>query len=269
MQLDNPPFCIRALHNDEQMMEEHDQPDYEIIWIRKGEGVHIIDQVQYPVTNNTVFFASPGQVHQLILDPYAEGYIISFSEIFVSHREDDFDSVCDEELLYRFSQSPGIAVQDKMESDMLDVVRGMMREDGHTEIQKRYLQIFLIYITRQFSYIQPQVDKRNHILVKKFISLLETNFRERRTVTEYARVLSISPSYLNEIVKRELGYSAGHHIRARIIHEAKRRAIRSDDSMKEIAWHLGFNDIAHFSKLFKNITGSNFTEFRKQVSGSW
>jgi AraC-like DNA-binding protein len=266
MQFDNPPFCIRILHSDEQTMEEHNQQDYEIIWIKTGAGVHIIDQVECPISYNTVFFATPGQQHQLILDPNSEGYIISFSEIFVSHREDDFDSVCDEVLLTRFSQSTGIHVQENLEKEMTDIVRGMMREYGQTEMQKRYLQIFLIYITRQFSYVPPQVVKRNHSLAKKFVSLLETGFREKRTVNEYARVLSVSPSYLNEIVKRESGYSAGHHIRTRIIHEAKRRAIRSDASMKEIAWYLGFNDIAHFSKLFKNMTGSSFTTFRKQVS---
>jgi AraC-like DNA-binding protein len=34
--------------------------------------------------------------------------------------------------------------------------------------------------------------------------------------------------------------------------------------MKEIAYHLGFSDSAHFSKFFKNTTGMNFTDFKKE-----
>ena len=58
-------------------------------------------------------------------------------------------------------------------------------------------------------------------------------------------------NYLNEIIKKTTGYSAGYHIRQRVVLEAKRKAAYSDSCMKEIAYHLGFCDIAHFSKFFK------------------
>jgi AraC family transcriptional activator of pobA len=34
--------------------------------------------------------------------------------------------------------------------------------------------------------------------------------------------------------------------------------------MKEIAYFLGFCDMAHFSKFFKNTTGMNFSDFKKE-----
>ncbi len=77
-------------------------------------------------------------------------------------------------------------------------------------------------------------------------------------------ILFVTPNYLNEIIKKITGYSAGYHIRQRITLEAKRMALYSDNSMKEIAYNLGFLDCAHFSKFFKTITGSNFTEFKKE-----
>lgn len=243
MQSDNPPFCIRTLPADECTT----QLSYEIIWIIKGEGIL-----------NTVFFFLPGQ--QRVSTANAEGYMLSFNEFFISGWEEQF---------YRFAQSPGVPVMDNMYADMLDVAEGMIKESAYMEMQKSYLHIFLVYIARQFTYIPPQLSVPQHVLFNRFMSLLETRFREKKTVTEYARVLSVTPSYLNEIVKRDSGYSAGHLIRTRIIQEAKRKAVRSDASMKEIAWHLGFSDISHFSKLFKNTTGNSFSEFRKQISGSW
>ena len=46
--------------------------------------------------------------------------------------------------------------------------------------------------------------------------------------------------------------------------EAKRQAAYSSLTMKEIAYQLGFDDIAHFSKFFKNVSGSSFTDFKKK-----
>jgi len=46
--------------------------------------------------------------------------------------------------------------------------------------------------------------------------------------------------------------------------EAKRLALYSQVSMKEIAYGLGFDNLAHFSKYFKTNSGSNFTDFKRQ-----
>jgi AraC family transcriptional regulator, transcriptional activator of pobA len=35
--------------------------------------------------------------------------------------------------------------------------------------------------------------------------------------------------------------------------------------MKEIAYSLGFDNLAHFSKYFKTNSGINFTDFKRQV----
>jgi YesN/AraC family two-component response regulator len=83
-------------------------------------------------------------------------------------------------------------------------------------------------------------------------------------VSDYAGRLSVTPNYLNEIIKKTTGFSAGHHIRQRIVLEAKRQATYSGRCMKEIAYFLGFCDMAHFSKLFKNTTGMNFSYFKKE-----
>jgi AraC family transcriptional regulator, transcriptional activator of pobA len=35
--------------------------------------------------------------------------------------------------------------------------------------------------------------------------------------------------------------------------------------MKETAYLLGFDDLAHFSKFFKNLAGINYSDFRKAI----
>lgn len=81
-------------------------------------------------------------------------------------------------------------------------------------------------------------------------------------VKDYARLLHVTPNYLNETVKQRTGYPAGYHVRQRIILEAKKMIAYSGLCSKEIAWTLGFWDIAHFSRFFKTNAGMNVSEFR-------
>jgi len=45
--------------------------------------------------------------------------------------------------------------------------------------------------------------------------------------------------------------------------EAKRYAMYSALTMKEVADRLGFDDCAHFSKFFRNFSGTNFSTFKR------
>jgi YesN/AraC family two-component response regulator len=153
---------------------------------------------------------------------------------------------------------------------MNDITEIMMKEYSRhnlyrAEILKRYFKIFLIYLSRQLeSMEQAPKQSRNTSILQNFISLLDKNFREYKMVADYADRLSVTPNYLNEVVKKLTGQSAGHHIRQRVAAEAKKQAIHPDNCMKKIAYDLGFCDMAHFSKFFKNATGISFSDFKKR-----
>jgi AraC family transcriptional activator of pobA len=100
-------------------------------------------------------------------------------------------------------------------------------------------------------------------IVKNFKLLLKTCFKTKKMVSQYADDLFVSSNYLNRIVKNITGLTARDHIQHQIISEAKRQAINTRQSMKEIAYWLGFDNIAHFSKFFKNVSGVNFRSFKR------
>jgi len=241
-----------------------------IIWLTKGTGSYKNNLASASIKSNFVFCLNPSQQNKIFVDANAEGFIISFTENFLSIGELEFDLTCQANLFNLFSKTRGIFVNADLARDMEEIVLRMMKEYANififkTEILKRYLKIFLIYLTRQFDEsFQPVVQTRNLELVQKFMNALEKNYRDKKMVADYADILFVTPNYLNEIIKKITGYSAGYHIRQRITLEAKRMALYSDNSMKEIAYDLGFLDCAHFSKFFKTTTGSNFTEFKKE-----
>jgi AraC-like DNA-binding protein len=270
----NIPFLIRPLQSRGTLSGDWQScagnfSFFKFIWIRGGSGRILIDMTWHAVKENTLFYVVPGQVCQLQTSAQTEGYVISFTESFIGEEELGFGFEEYAALINQFLQQPVMRIGEEVGDEIGDLACKMLKEYSNyfllrSEMLRRYVKIFLIHIKRQLGPVQSCLGQNRHsLLVQKFIALLEKNYREKKLVADYAEQLAVSPSYLNEAVKKTLGYSAGHLIRQRIVLEAKRKALYSEANMKEVAYSLGFGDTAHFSKLFKNETGSNFTDFRR------
>jgi AraC-like DNA-binding protein len=112
---------------------------------------------------------------------------------------------------------------------------------------------------------QEAVSSSPNRLFSSFYAKLDNQFRTMKQVADYANELFVSPSYLNYVVKKVTGHSASYHIRQRTVQEAKRLLLYNHANMKMVAYTLGFEDLSHFSKYFKNATGIRFTDFKKKT----
>ena len=267
-------FEIRTLESTVQYGESSEPAfshDYfEIIWITRGTGQYRVDLQQFPIRENQLFCIRPGEVHLIESGEDLEGYVISFTRSFLGMSDMDLDLVHPGGVYQLFERCKDIQVRNDSISDMALIMEKLLKEYHNLdlfrlELLERYFKIFLIYLSRHFeeTSLLPAYS-RSIGLVQKFMDLLNTNFKEKRMVADYARELAVTPNYLNESIKKATGNPASYHIRQRIALEAKRQAAYSDVCMKEIAYHLGFSDSAHFSKFFKNTTGMNFTDFKKE-----
>lgn len=103
---------------------------------------------------------------------------------------------------------------------------------------------------------------RCEMITKAFREQLERNYTTVKRPAVYAQHLHLSTAYLNECVKNTTGQSVSYHIQQRIILEAKRLLSHSNQSVKEIAATLGFDDYPYFSRLFTKVTGLRALAFR-------
>lgn len=267
-------FEIRPLESvikyDEPIPSQIFSHDYfEILWITQGTGLYRVDMQQFTISPNQLFCIRPGEVHLIESGEDLEGYIISFTRNFLGMNDMDPDVVHPGGIYQLFDRCKAIQVSNDT-ADMALIMEKMLKEFNNLdlfrlELLKRYFKIFLIYLSRQLEETSLMTTQTRSLgLVQKFMELLNANFKEMRMVADYARQLAVTPNYLNESIKKATGYPASYHIRQRIALEAKRQAAYSDVCMKEVAYHLGFSDSAHFSKFFKNTTGMNFTDFKKE-----
>jgi len=267
-------FNVQTIQNfienrDVKQEGPHSHNYYEMVWLTRGNGTLHVDMQEYPVENNTIHSIKPNQIHQFQMEPGMEGFVFSFTDSFFKLDEHDFDWACQAGIRQLFTEGRTLRVPAEMEDDLKDIALKMIREfesekPHKLEILKRFFKIFLIYLTRWTDENAESVEhSRETELVTNFQESLDKNYKEQKMVAEYARQLLVTPAYLNRVVKKHTGHSAGHLIRERLVLEAKRMGRYSGAGMKEIAYSLGFMDPAHFSRFFKSFAGINFSDFKR------
>src|SRR5690606_22830534 len=92
---------------------------------------------------------------------------------------------------------------------------------------------------------------------------INEKFKVMKGVKDYAARLCITPNYLNAVCTKVTGKSAGEHIRERIMLEAKRLLLHSDNTVSEIAGELNFDDNPYFCRFFKKYAQITPEQFRK------
>ena len=82
---------------------------------------------------------------------------------------------------------------------------------------------------------------------------LETNFSVASPVAEMTRKAGLSPRAFERRFRQATGYSPISYVQRIRIEEAKRRLERTDTSIDQISWNVGYEDAAAFRRLFKRI----------------
>lgn len=113
-----------------------------------------------------------------------------------------------------------------------------------------------------FSQYQLRTITPQQVMLKKFTRLVNNNYIEKRTVEEYAQLLSVTANHLSQSIKLASGKNALAHINERLLSEAKSLISFTDFDMSEIAYRLDFSDAANFGKFFKKHTGLTPAQFR-------
>ncbi|MBO6559575.1 MAG: helix-turn-helix domain-containing protein [Nisaea sp.] len=107
------------------------------------------------------------------------------------------------------------------------------------------------------------------ILFDRFRLLVEERFRDQLSIKDYAAALATSERTLRRTVKARSGQSPLDILRQRILLEAQRDLLYSAMSVSEIAYGLGFEDQAYFSRFFAGATGQSPSRFRATHKSGW
>ena len=99
-------------------------------------------------------------------------------------------------------------------------------------------------------------------LIIKVVALIEKKYKKHLSLNEYAQLLNIEPRTLQNRINKVSGKTIKELQNDRLLKEAKRLICISGLTISEIAFDLGFNDVAYFSNWFKKHTNTIPTEYK-------
>ncbi len=241
-----------------------------IAWNTGPEQMVLIDEAAYRFEPNSVL---PLMLNQSFQFEHPEDIVAwQFNRDFYCIVNHDAEVGCVGFLFFGPSATMFVKL-DAPDVDMMKSLLGVFKEEYQSEddIKSEMLRMLLVRLiiktTRlaKKQYIgTEEVAEEKFNLIRQFNLLVEIHFRKEHQVQFYAGLLNKSPKTISNIFSIYSKRSPQEIIQQRIVTEAKRLFYYTDKSVKEIADELGFDDAAHFSKYFKNVTSQNPSEVKKR-----
>jgi AraC-like DNA-binding protein len=224
-------------------VRQTEQMRYEILWVPVGSGIYIVDGIEFPFNNNTIFCGTREQLHPLKSNTDVIGYVISFTKPFLRQGSDEEYGVYYSEFVALFTQIQALSLQPHIADEVSDIAARMKMEHSRDHLRqidllRRYLKIILLYVLRLSPKRSPLLKRQKNGLV-------------------------ISADYLNEIVLRVSGNTPANYIRQTIIAEAKLKATNSKWYVKMIAKDFGFDTPSDFRKFLKRNAENGCRSYKK------
>lgn len=243
---------------------------YKLLWVEEGTLHLVVDHVEQVLHQGE--FLSVSSMHQLEFGAVQGRYVVVlFNAPFYSVYRHSVKVSCDGVLF----NATAHALLLRMETATLDSLRSVVREmetefsTGDDDLRGEMLRVLLkrliIFCTRQAIVQLPEGGKEEvseREVIRRYYVLVNSLFREKKKVKEYANLLHRSPKTLSNLFALYYLPSPLYIIHARLLMEAKHLLLNTDESNKEIAAQLGFENVSTFSRFFKRMTGRTLTEFR-------
>jgi len=252
---------IQVLH---KYSAPHRDDHYMFILQQKGQFQLEIDFNETKLKDAVVCFVAPGQVHRYVKWKDSKGWFVF---VDVSLAGDQVREIFETYHLVR--QVVPLEADDVIFKCIPILAQLLNKEQSalRTSIIANQVGAILGMIASklmQSPKAGQTVNGQRYHIVNRFKQLVRNNYKEHKQVQQYAELLAISPLYLNEVVKEITGFPASYWIQQEIVLEAKRLLFYTVQDVKQIAYELGYEDHAYFSRFFKKNTGVTALEFRNK-----
>lgn len=247
---------------------------YKISLIKGDNLVEYADKT-VPIKKQGILFATPKIPYRYT--PQSEdqsGYFCVFTAEFLSKSKTGL--LIDELPIYQPTSDFVYQLTDLQYLEMEAVFKKMNAEIASDYVYKydllRNYVLELILTGQKMKPVESLATATNASsrISLLFIDLLERQFpiennaqiMQIKAPNEFAKNLGLHVNHLNKVLKETTGKSTTEIINGRIVEEAKILLTQTKWNVSEIAFALGFDEVAHFSNFFKRRTSRSPLQFR-------
>ncbi len=249
---------------------------HQMVFVVRGRGVAQAESARTQFRPPALMLMPAGSVHGFEFEPGTTGYVASISvelQHDLARREPEIGALFAAPATFEFEPKALRA------TDLEQAFRMLAREfarssNGHSLALQGWLEVLLANLLRLVqqrpNVADPMVGQQRR-LVARFNELIETRYRNSEPLAAYAGVLNVSESRLRNACLAMTGRTPMQLVHARILLEAKRQLLYTDNPVRKIAYQLGFEDAAYFTRFFSRQARFSPRAFRARgpQQGRW
>ena len=237
---------------------------FQIIWFTEvgGDPTYFLDFQEYTLKEDQIVIVYPGQIDRMDIQ-HKKGYLFAINS-------DTFFNInrrLNSDFLNGYLSNIFITLNDSVKKTLeilLDLMLSEYRSKNRIILMESYLEAFLFHINSLLG--DTTLSKNNQAtVVAELMKLIDYNYITERETKFYAKELGLTIRRLSELTQKGTGKTVKEHLHERLILEAKREIHLNRKSLKEIAFDLGFNEPAYFTRFFKQHTTMTPSEFKDKA----
>lgn len=285
-QFPNKSFKIYRLQDIQsgQMLHTH---DYMQIWyIARGRCDHWVEGIKHSLVAGEAFVIPPEVPHRTVIQDGGEIIGCEFNlDVVLGDKKDQLQRSISDSLLdlsfmmlffpeasirpkYAFSVESQITVERVMSEILAEYEQ--MRKYGFEIIQVEILHLLLLF-AREYKREEKACESEDvfHLhkeAVKATIDYIDQHYYEKLSLDDVCKRSMLSKTYFCYLFKKMTNKTFLEYLVGVRINRAKRLLAEPEEMVTEVAYKVGFNDAAHFSRTFRKVVGMSPTTFRKHYS---
>ncbi|MDD5934099.1 MAG: AraC family transcriptional regulator [Clostridiales bacterium] len=270
----NPTVFFASKMRMTKQTSYHSHSDFtEVTYILSGKSKYRIDDIYYELKAGDLIVCNPGVYHQNVLidgeEPAVE-FCTGFRDFQFRNMPENTIDLGEHGHVLRLSASTKREIS-RICYDML--AENEDNQVGKCFMLKALLIQLLMLLMREITELPANTQKgcnfetySKSYAVKRIINYLMENYEHKISLDQIAHNMYLSPVYISKIFKEETGESPINYLIKIRLEKAKEILEEgSNGSIKSIANQIGYDDVYHFSKLFKKYYGVSPQHYRKNI----
>lgn len=271
------PLVIQDFEEDVFHAPVHGQTYYELVYIRKGNGIHLLNNSRLSYRSGDLFIICPEDQHYFEINKRTHFTFIKFTDSYFSghklHRPDAFLLSSPEDIMRKKLLKE---VKLTMDEPCVSILRNTMENIVAYNRHKNAASSPLIYyqVLSVFGLIREAASKlgigtnSGQPDKEELISYIHQHIYEPHVIQikNIAAHFHISPSYFSTYFKRNFEVSYREYMNEYRTKLIEKRILVPSLTMKQIADEFGFTDESHLSHFFKRMRKLSPVSYRISIN---
>jgi len=124
-----------------------------------------------------------------------------------------------------------------------------------------------LWLFRALDYVLWQYGLQRYPFLEKVYLFIESRIQENIGLNDIVAECAVSQAHLSRIFRKQFKVSVMEYLHLKKLNLAKAYFTFTDHSASEVAFKLGYNESAYFSKVFKKYERGTVSQYKQQLGG--